>query len=148
MFDFGFTELMIIAVVGLVVIGPERLPKVAKQAGQWLGKLRRYVDDVKSDINRQMDLQELKNLQTQMTDAARDLETSMQTTVSQVQGEFDQVQQSIEGPGTIGTGTAEQPKTDWDRIYDLRRSRERIKDRRIEREKELGIKRPKRPLHR
>jgi sec-independent protein translocase protein TatB len=148
MFDFGFTEMMIIAVVGLVVIGPERLPKVAKQAGQWLGKLRRYVDDVKSDINRQVDLQELKNLQSQMTDAARDLETSMQSTASQVQGDLEQVQQSIDGTGTIGITSSEQPKTDWDRIYDLRRSRERIKDRRIEREKELGIKRPRRPLHR
>jgi sec-independent protein translocase protein TatB len=148
MFDFGFTELMIIAVVGLVVIGPERLPKVARQAGQWLGKLRRYVDDVKSDINRQVDLQELKNLQSQMTDAARDLETSLQSTASQVQGDLQQVQQSIDGTGTIGIASADQPKTDWDRIYDLRRSRERIKDRRIEREKELGIKRPRRPLHR
>jgi sec-independent protein translocase protein TatB len=142
MFDFGFTEMMIIAVVGLVVLGPERLPKVAKQAGQWLGKLRRYVDDVKTDINRQMELQELKNLQAQMTEAAREVESSVQSTMSQVQSDFDQVQQSLEGTGTPAQST------DWDRIYAVRRQRERIKDRRIEREKELGIKRPKRPLRR
>ena len=54
MFDIGFSEMVVLAVVALVVLGPERLPKVAKQGGQWLGKMRRYVDDVKSDINRQM----------------------------------------------------------------------------------------------
>ena len=49
MFDFGFSEMVVVAVVGLIVLGPERLPKVAKQAGQWLGKLQRYVADVKSE---------------------------------------------------------------------------------------------------
>jgi sec-independent protein translocase protein TatB len=146
MFDFGFTEMMIIAVIGLVVIGPERLPKVAKQAGQWLGKLRRYVDDVKSDINRQMELQELKNLQAEMTETAREVESSMQSTISQVQSDFDEVQQSI-GGGTA-SGTPAEPATDWDRVYAARRQRDRIRERRIEREKDLGIKRPRRPLHR
>jgi sec-independent protein translocase protein TatB len=146
MFDFGFTEMMIIAVIGLVVIGPERLPKVAKQAGQWLGKLRRYVDDVKSDINRQMELQELKNLQAEMTETAREVESSMQSTISQVQSDFDEVQQSI-GGGTA-SGTPAEPATDWDRVYAVRRQRDRIRERRIEREKDLGIKRPRRPLHR
>lgn len=142
MFDFGFSEMLVVAVLGLVVIGPERLPKVAKQAGQWVGKLRRYVDDVKSDINRQMELQELKNLQTQLTEAARDVESSVQSSISQVQSDFDEVQQSIAG------GTRTEPATDWDRIYAVRRQRERIRERRIEREKALGIKRPRRPLHR
>jgi sec-independent protein translocase protein TatB len=137
---------MIIAVIGLVVIGPERLPKVAKQAGQWLGKLRRYVDDVKSDINRQMELQELKNLQAEMTETAREVESSMQSTISQVQSDFDEVQQSI-GGGTA-SGTPAEPATDWDRVYAARRQRDRIRERRIEREKDLGIKRPRRPLHR
>ena len=144
MFDIGFSEMVVLAVVALVVLGPERLPKVAKQAGAWMGKLRRYVDDVKSDINRQMELSELRNLQTQITDAARDIESSVQSTVSGVQGSFDDVQKSLEG-GSSGTPT---PQTDWDRIYATRRQREKIRDRRIEREKELGIKRPKRPLHR
>jgi sec-independent protein translocase protein TatB len=146
MFDFGFTEMMIIAVIGLVVIGPERLPKVAKQAGQWLGKLRRYVDDVKSDINRQMELQELKNLQGELTETAREVESSMQSTISQVQSDFEEVQQSI-GGGTA-SGSAAEPATDWDRVYAVRRQRDRIRERRIEREKDLGIKRPRRPLHR
>ena len=85
MFDIGFSEMVVLAVVALVVLGPERLPKVAKQAGLWISKLRRYVDDVKSDINRQMELSELRNLKTQVTDAAQELQTSMQSTVSGVQ---------------------------------------------------------------
>lgn len=141
MFDIGFSEMMVLAVVALVVIGPERLPKVAKQTGQWMGKLRRYVDDVKSDVNRQMELSELRSLQTQVTDAARDLQTSVQSTMSGVQSDLDDVQKTLEG-------TATAPATDWDRIYAVRRTRERIKDRRIEREKALGMKRPRRPLHR
>jgi sec-independent protein translocase protein TatB len=142
MFDIGFSEMVVLAVVALVVLGPERLPKVAKQAGAWMGKLRRYVDDVKSDINRQMELSELRDLKNQVTDAARDLETSVQSTVSGMKTDFDDVQKSLEGT------TATEPQTDWDRIYATRRQREKIKDRRIEREKELGIKRPKRPFHR
>jgi sec-independent protein translocase protein TatB len=134
--------MVVLAVVALVVLGPERLPKVAKQAGAWMGKLRRYVDDVKSDINRQMELSELRDLKNQVTDAARDLETSVQSTVSGMKTDFDDVQKSLEGT------TATEPQTDWDRIYATRRQREKIKDRRIEREKELGIKRPKRPFHR
>ncbi len=142
MFDIGFSEMVVLAVVALVVLGPERLPKVAKQAGAWMGKLRRYVDDVKSDINRQMELTELRNLKSQLTDAAKDIETSISSTVSEVQTSFNDVQKSLEGSADT------EPRTDWDKIYATRRARERIRDRRIEREKELGIKRPKRPFHR
>jgi len=141
MFDFGFSELMVLAVVALVVIGPERLPKVAKQTGQWMGKLRRYVDDVKSDVNRQMELSELRSIKDEVTDAARDLQSSMQSTISGVQSDLADAQKTLEGTDTA-------PVTDWDRIYATRRTRERIKDRRIEREKALGMKRPRRPLHR
>jgi sec-independent protein translocase protein TatB len=137
--------MMVLAVVALVVLGPERLPKVARQAGQWMGKLRRYVDDVKSDINRQMELSELRTLQTQITDAARDIESSVHSSVSSVQGSFDDVQKSFEG---VSSSPSPVPQTDWDRIYATRRQREKIRERRIERERELGIKRPKRPLHR
>lgn len=54
MFDVGFSELIVIAIVALVVIGPERLPKVARTAGLLLGRLQRYVNDVKADIKREM----------------------------------------------------------------------------------------------
>ena len=60
MFDIGFSELVVIGIVALLVLGPERLPKVARTTGHLLGRLQRYVSDVKSDINREMQLDELK----------------------------------------------------------------------------------------
>ena len=144
MFDIAFSEMLIIAVVALVVLGPERLPKVAKQAGQWMGKLRKYVDDVKSDINRQMELDELRKLQTEVSSAAQSLKNSVESAVSETRSEIDSLSSAFDS----GSDSSATPATNWDRIYAVRRTRDRIKDRRIEREKELGIKRPKRPLHR
>jgi sec-independent protein translocase protein TatB len=132
MFDIGFSEMVVLAVVALVVLGPERLPKVSRTAGQWMGKMRRYVDDVKSDINRQMELSELRNLKTQVTDAAREIQSSVDATVSGAQAQFDDLKQTV--GGELPTP---QPVTDWDKIYATRRQREKIKDRRIEREKEV-----------
>lgn len=98
MFDIGFTELLIIAVVALIVIGPERLPKVARTLGHLFGRLQRYVNDVKADINREMELDELKKLQSGVQDAARNLENSIQSEMRQTEG---QVRDAVEA------GTAE-----------------------------------------
>lgn len=138
MFDIGFTEMMIIAVVALVVLGPERLPKVAKQVGEWMGKLRRYVDDVKSDINRQMELDELRKLQAEVKGAAESIKSQVESAVGETQAEFNSLN------SVFDSSTSSQPSTDWDKIYANRRLRERFKDRRLERSKELGLKRPKR----
>ncbi|MCX7156437.1 MAG: Sec-independent protein translocase protein TatB [Rhodocyclales bacterium] len=89
MFDVGFSELMVIAVVALVVIGPERLPKVARTAGLLLGRLQRYVSDVKADINREMQLDELKKLQQQMTDQVTSLETSVTHEMREVESSMN-----------------------------------------------------------
>ncbi|MCB1960505.1 MAG: twin-arginine translocase subunit TatB [Rhodocyclaceae bacterium] len=89
MFDIGFTELMIIGVVGLVVIGPERLPRVARTVGHLLGRAQRYVSDVKSDISREMQLEDLKKLQREVADSARDLENSMRDQAASLKGELD-----------------------------------------------------------
>ncbi len=62
MFDIGFTELMVIGVVALIVIGPERLPKVARTAGHLYGRMQRYVSSVKSDISREVELDELRKV--------------------------------------------------------------------------------------
>jgi sec-independent protein translocase protein TatB len=91
MFDIGFSELMVIGIVALIVIGPERLPKVARTLGLLLGRARRYVSDVKSDINREIQLDELKKLQTQMTDSARSLEDS-------VRKEYDMARSTVQAP--------------------------------------------------
>ncbi len=96
MFDIGFSELLVIALVALVVIGPERLPRVARTAGHLLGRLQRYVSDVKSDINREIQLDELKKMQQQVEESARSLEssvtqefTSMENTLNQSLAQAD-----------------------------------------------------------
>ena len=91
MFDIGFSELMVIGVVALLVIGPEKLPKVARTLGHLLGRAQRYVNDVKSDINREMQLDELKKLQSQVTDSARELENS-------VRKEYEAARAAVETP--------------------------------------------------
>ena len=63
MFDFGFSEMLVIGVIALVVLGPERLPVVARTAGEWVGKAQRFVAQVKSDIDRETELSELKRIQ-------------------------------------------------------------------------------------
>ena len=77
MFDIGFSEIVVIGVVALIVIGPERLPKVARTLGHMFGRLQRYVNEVKADINREMELDELRKLQAQVQSAARDIEQSV-----------------------------------------------------------------------
>ena len=78
---------MVIAVVALIVIGPERLPRVARTLGHLFGRLQRYVNDVKADINREIELEELRKFKDTFEDAARGFESSVNTTVSSVQGE-------------------------------------------------------------
>ena len=96
MFDVGFSELIVIAIVALVVIGPERLPKVARAAGHLLGRLQRYVNDVKSDISREMQLDELKQLQAQVQESARSFERSISSEIQSVEQLVDQTAQSVE----------------------------------------------------
>jgi len=77
MFDFSFGELAVIGTVALVVLGPERLPKVARTVGEWVGKAQRYVSQVKSDINREIELAELKKLQEEARQAAQSVQSSL-----------------------------------------------------------------------
>ena len=85
MFDIGFSEIVVIAVVALIVIGPERLPKTARTLGHLFGRLQRYVADVKADINREMQLEELKKLQQDVKSAATEIETSMSAVARDVE---------------------------------------------------------------
>ena len=85
MFDVGFSELMVIGIVALVVIGPEKLPRVAKTIGHLMGRAQRYVNDVKADIHREMEIDELRKLQSQMHDAAKEVEQTVASHVSAVE---------------------------------------------------------------
>ena len=82
MIDLGLSKIMLIGVVALIVIGPEKLPKVARTVGMLLGKAQRYVSDVKAEVGRSMDLDELKKMKETMEGAARDVESSIQTNAS------------------------------------------------------------------
>lgn len=107
MFDIGFSELIIIGIVALVVIGPERLPKVARTAGHLLGRLQRYVSSVKSDIAREMELEELRKFKSEMETTARSVESSVQQEVSlaeqEIKGLQHEAQQSVQ-PSSAAAG--------------------------------------------
>jgi sec-independent protein translocase protein TatB len=106
MFDIGFSELLVIAVVALLVIGPERLPKVARTAGHLFGRLQRYVNDVKADIQREVELDELKKLRSQFEDAARSVEQSVSEVDKQVRAVGDDLNKSIADPTAPGPAGA------------------------------------------
>lgn len=82
MIDIGVTKLAIIGAIALVVIGPEKLPGLAKTAGTLLGRARRYVADVKAEVNRSMELDELKKMRETVEAATRDVENTIQTSAS------------------------------------------------------------------
>ena len=121
MFDIGFSELMVIAVIALVVIGPERLPRVARTLGHLAGRLQRYVADVKADINREIELDELRKMRDSMQKAASDIEASVHSGLSQTQQELektrDELNQAVEGavqdnkPAAPGTTEAKPEET-------------------------------------
>ncbi|MGB4675039.1 MAG: Sec-independent protein translocase protein TatB [Azovibrio sp.] len=114
MFDIGFSELMVIGVVALVVIGPERLPKVARTAGHLLGRLQRYVHDVKTDINREMQLDELKKLQSQMLESARTLESSVREEMETARSTFSAIGEAARpapAESKLGTEPPTEPPT-------------------------------------
>ncbi len=88
MFDISFTELVVIGIVALVVIGPERLPGVARTLGHLLGRAQRYVSDVKADIQREIQLEELKKLQAQVTEAAGQLQDNVRQEIDSARAAF------------------------------------------------------------
>jgi len=96
MFDIGFSELLLIAIVALIVIGPQQLPRVARTLGHLFGRMQRYVNDVKADITREMELHELKKLQASMEDTARSMHDSVSQTVSDTESELGRIAQSAQ----------------------------------------------------
>jgi sec-independent protein translocase protein TatB len=94
MFDISFTELLVIGVIALVVIGPERLPKVARTIGHLVGRAQRYVSDVKTDIQREVELDDLRKLKDQMQEAAQSVQSSLQSTESAIRQPLEAFEQS------------------------------------------------------
>jgi sec-independent protein translocase protein TatB len=89
MIDFGFDKIALIGAVALIVIGPEKLPKVARTVGHLFGKAQRYVADVKAEVNRSIELDELKKMKTQFEDAARNVESTVRSEVQSATASFE-----------------------------------------------------------
>ena len=114
MFDVGFSEIVMIAVVALIVIGPERLPKTARMLGHLFGRLQRYVNEVKADINREMELDELRKLQRDVKGVASELQQSITSMATDVRSEMQNVQRQLTDvasgvespPGETGTASS------------------------------------------
>lgn len=88
MFDIGFSELVVVGVVALIVIGPERLPKVARTAGHLLGRFQRYASSVKSDISREMQMEELRKV-------GHDFKESIESTANEVKAQANVVDEYL-----------------------------------------------------
>ena len=97
MFDIGFSELMVIGLVALIVIGPERLPRVARTLGHLAGRLQRYVADVKADINREVELDELRKMKDSVQEAASGIENSVQSELNKTENELNAAADSAAG---------------------------------------------------
>src|SRR5512140_548197 len=113
MFDVGFSELIVSGVVALVVIGPERLPRVARTAGVLMGRLQRYVSQVKADINREMEMAELGKVKQEFESAARSFQTEVETKAGDVEREIREAQAQIDrdlaATAAASTALAEPP---------------------------------------
>lgn len=106
MFDVGFSEMIVIAVVALIVLGPEKLPRVARTVGALLGRMQRYVNDVKADINREIELDELKAMHTSVKEAAQGFETSVRDTVSSFQTQANEMNAALTGEAATTEGAS------------------------------------------
>ena len=121
MIDFGFDKLALISAVALVVIGPEKLPRVARTVGTLLGKAQRYVADVKAEVNRSIELEELKKMKTEFEAAARNVEQSVSSEVHQTTADLSNAWQPptdtvapIGSESTYATPAAyRHPKKNW-----------------------------------
>jgi sec-independent protein translocase protein TatB len=111
MIDLGFDKLALIGAVALIVIGPEKLPRVARTVGTLLGKAQRYVADVKAEVNRSIELEDLKKMKTEFEDAARNVEKTVSSEMQQTAADLSSSWQSsiAELPGNGGSHEGPMP---------------------------------------
>ncbi len=120
MIDFGFDKIALIGAVALIVIGPEKLPKMARTVGHLFGKAQRYVADVKAEVNRSIELDELKKMKSQFENAARDVEQTVRSEVTEAASAFEVDWKGATAIGDSSTGelatpppTYSRPKKNW-----------------------------------
>ncbi len=107
MFDMGFTELMLIGIVGLVVIGPERLPAVARTAGKYFGRLRRFMSDVKADVESELRTDELREILNSQNDELQSLKEVVNDVGKDVSSSVNEAKKSV----------ADTPETEFDQSW-------------------------------
>jgi sec-independent protein translocase protein TatB len=103
MIDFGFDKIALIGAVALIVIGPEKLPRVARTVGHFIGKAQRYVSDVKAEVNRSIELDELKKMKSTFEDAARNVEQSVSNEIHQTTSDLNNLGNSWAGTDATNT---------------------------------------------
>jgi len=118
--DFGFDKIALIGAVALIVIGPEKLPRVARTVGTLLGKAQRYVADVKAEVNRSIELEELQKMKTQFTTAVQDVEQSVRQEVDSATQAFNQTWSDVTSDSSYEAGSSiapppayRHPKKNW-----------------------------------
>jgi len=119
--DFGFDKIALIGAVALIVIGPEKLPRVARTVGHLLGKAQRYVADVKAEVNRSIELEELKKMKGQFEDAARDVEQTVSNEIQQTTAALDSAWAAADPPfgaaglhdGLLPPPSYKHPRKNW-----------------------------------
>lgn len=108
MIDLGLSKIAIIGVVALIVIGPEKLPRVARMAGTLYGRAQRYLNQVKSEVSREIEMEELKNLQKEVQDAAhsvkQSVEKSMHGVENSISGNLAEVENAWRGDSSSYEG--------------------------------------------
>lgn len=130
MIDLGLSKLMVIGVVALVVIGPERLPKVARTAGALFGRAQRYINDVKAEVSREMELDELRKMRTDFEDAARQAQSTIHQHLREQEDSLNEAWQSAAGlDGEAGSGAAmpDTPRVTRQIVASTRRRNWRVK---------------------
>ncbi len=113
MLDLGLSKMALIGAVALIVIGPEKLPRVARMVGTMLGKAQRYVADVKAEVNRSMDLEELKKMKDSVETAARDVEQSVQSTASDFEKDWSETTAALDEGTSTTVSTLEPPPPEY-----------------------------------
>ncbi len=115
MLDLGIEKMALIGVVALIVIGPEKLPRVARTVGALLGKAQRYVNDVKAEVNRSMELDELRKMKDSVEGAARDVEQSIHSGAQSFESEFRNIGSSVVGAAetTVMQPQYRHPRKNW-----------------------------------
>jgi sec-independent protein translocase protein TatB len=111
--DLGVSKIALIGAVALIVIGPEKLPRVARMVGTMIGRAQRYVTDVKAEVNRSMDLDELKKMKETVEGAARDVESSIQTSTSDFEKSWEQVTHEAGSSSYESFPTYSRPHKKW-----------------------------------